>query len=113
MMKTCLVLLSPTSFPNPNLLGATWNMTLVHIIFVSQHAHTHVPPPPPARRPQVHDMAAVIGLELRALWLQGVGENHANDLPHLGLVRVACVCHGLTLCLFDQLSSDWIFHVSL
>jgi beta-D-xylosidase 4 len=27
----------------------------------------------------------VIGLELRALWLQGVGENHDSNLPHIGL----------------------------
>ena len=30
-------------------------------------------------------MAAVIGIELRSLWLQGVGENHNNNLPHIGL----------------------------
>ena len=28
-------------------------------------------------------MGAIIGLELRSLWLQGVGENHPNNLPHL------------------------------
>ena len=37
----------------------------------------------------VKHMAAIIGWELRALWLEGVGENHANDLPHLG-----CVMYG-------------------
>jgi len=51
----------PTSFSNPNGLGATFNMT------------------------NVYQMGAIIGLELRSLWLQGVGENSANDLPHLGL----------------------------
>jgi hypothetical protein len=30
-------------------------------------------------------MGATIGVELRALWLQGVGENHGNNFPHLGL----------------------------
>lgn len=51
----------PTSFPNPNALGATFNMSLVK------------------------DMGAIIGLELRALWLEGVGENNAKNLPHAGL----------------------------
>lgn len=50
-----------TSFPNPNTLGATFNQTIWH------------------------QMASVIGLELRALWLQNVGENHESNLPHLGL----------------------------
>lgn len=51
----------PTSFPNPNALGATFNKTLW--------------------------MATgdAIGLELRALWLQNVGEFHPSNLPHLGL----------------------------
>ena len=30
-------------------------------------------------------MGSVIGLESRALWLQGVGENHDSNLPHMGL----------------------------
>jgi len=51
----------PTSFPNPNGLGATFNRTLYRA------------------------MGAIIGMELRALWLEGVGENHMNNLPHLGL----------------------------
>ena len=51
----------PTSYPNPNSLGATFNVSVWR------------------------GMASVIGLELRALWLQGVGENHASNLPHLGL----------------------------
>jgi beta-glucosidase-like glycosyl hydrolase len=51
----------PTSFPNPIGLSATFNASLW-------------------RR-----MGATIGVELRALWLQGVGENHGNNLPHLGL----------------------------
>lgn len=50
-----------TSFPNPNTLGPTYN----HSLWKS--------------------MAAVIGLELRALWLQNVGENHPDNLPHIGL----------------------------
>jgi len=50
-----------TVFPEPNALGATWNRTLVT------------------------NMATAIGLELRALWLQGMGENHPSNLPHLGL----------------------------
>lgn len=51
----------PTSFPNPNAQGAAWNRTLWH------------------------DMARVTGIELRALWLADLGENHVNNLPHLGL----------------------------
>lgn len=51
----------PTTFPNPNTLGATFNQSLWK------------------------QMGAVIGLELRALWLQNVGENHASNLPHIGL----------------------------
>eukprot|EP00521_Asterionellopsis_glacialis_P006973 CAMPEP_0195289138 /NCGR_PEP_ID=MMETSP0707-20130614/5540_1 /TAXON_ID=33640 /ORGANISM="Asterionellopsis glacialis, Strain CCMP134" /LENGTH=955 /DNA_ID=CAMNT_0040349109 /DNA_START=132 /DNA_END=2999 /DNA_ORIENTATION=+ len=51
----------PTSFPNPNTLGATFNSTVWK------------------------SMGSVIGLELRALWLQGVGENHDSNLPHMGL----------------------------
>mmetsp|Transcript_8016 Transcript_8016/g.8854 ORF Transcript_8016/g.8854 Transcript_8016/m.8854 type:complete len:761 (+) Transcript_8016:22-2304(+) len=51
----------PTSFPNPNALGASWNMTNVLV------------------------MGQIIGIEMRALWLEGVGENHANNLPHMGL----------------------------
>jgi beta-glucosidase-like glycosyl hydrolase len=31
-------------------------------------------------------MGKVIGTELRSLWLQGIGENHApTELPHIGL----------------------------
>ncbi len=26
-----------------------------------------------------------MGLELRALWLEGMGENHPSNLPHIGL----------------------------
>ena len=51
----------PTSFPNPNSLGASFNRTVWR------------------------SMGEVIGVELRSLWLQGVGENHASDLPHIGL----------------------------
>ena len=51
----------PTSFPNPNAQGAAWNRTLWR------------------------DMAHVTGVELRAMWLADVGENHADNLPHLGL----------------------------
>lgn len=51
----------PTSFPNPNSLGASFNRSVWR------------------------SMGEVIGVELRSLWLQGVGENHATDLPHIGL----------------------------
>lgn len=50
-----------TVFPEPNALGAAFNRTLVQ------------------------DMAFAIALELRSLWLQGMGENHPSNLPHLGL----------------------------
>jgi len=42
-------------------LGAAWNATLWK------------------------DIGSVIGVELRALWLEGVGENHPNRLPKIGL----------------------------
>jgi hypothetical protein len=51
----------PTSFPNPNTLGATFNRTVWR------------------------GMGAVIGVELRSIWLQGIGENHPSNLPHMGL----------------------------
>ena len=51
----------PTSYPNPNTLGASFNKTVWQ------------------------QMGSVIGLELRSLWLQGVGEAHDDNLPHLGL----------------------------
>eukprot|EP00931_Biecheleriopsis_adriatica_P070744 TRINITY_DN44536_c0_g1_i1.p1 TRINITY_DN44536_c0_g1~~TRINITY_DN44536_c0_g1_i1.p1 ORF type:complete len:877 (-),score=200.93 TRINITY_DN44536_c0_g1_i1:62-2692(-) len=51
----------PTSFPNPNMQGASWNRSLWEA------------------------MARVTGIELRALWLEDVGENHQDNLPHLGL----------------------------
>ena len=51
----------PTSFPNPNGLGATFNRSVWR------------------------GMGAVIGIELRSLWLQGVGEDHDSNLPHIGL----------------------------
>ena len=51
----------PTSYPNPNTLGAAFNRSIWK------------------------SMGAVIGIELRALWVQGVGENHDSGLPHLGL----------------------------
>lgn len=51
----------PTSFPNPNLLGATFNRTLWKAIGNS------------------------LGLELRSLWLQNTGQNNPEALPHLGL----------------------------
>ena len=50
-----------TVFPEPNALGATFNKSLIRNISVA------------------------IGLELRALWLEGMGENHASNLPHVGL----------------------------
>jgi beta-D-xylosidase 4 len=51
----------PTSWPNPNALGATFNKTVWR------------------------SMGSAMGLELRSLWLQGVGENHDSNLPHIGL----------------------------
>ncbi|KAG7342096.1 glycoside hydrolase [Nitzschia inconspicua] len=51
----------PTSFPNANSLGSTFNKTLWRA------------------------MGTVIGLELRALWLQNVSENTPDRTPHLGL----------------------------
>jgi beta-glucosidase-like glycosyl hydrolase len=51
----------PTSFPNPNTLGATFNKTIWKA------------------------MGKVIGVELRSLWLQNVGENHNSNMPHIGL----------------------------
>ena len=51
----------PTSYPNPNFMGAAFN------------------------RSMWHGMAEIIGKELRALWLLGVGEDHSSNLPHLGL----------------------------
>lgn len=50
-----------TSFPNPNTLGASYNRT-------SWMAMGHA-----------------IGIELRAQWLQNVGQNNPHNLPHLGL----------------------------
>ena len=50
-----------TSFPDPNSLGSTFN------------------------RSAWRKMASVIGVELRALWRAGVGENHESNLPHIGL----------------------------
>lgn len=51
----------PTSFPTPGALGATFNRT------------------------GWRAMGAAIGVELRSLWLQGVGEDHDGNLPHIGL----------------------------
>jgi len=51
----------PTSFPNPCALGASFDME------------------------GVQKMANIIGIELRSLWLQGVGENNDQDLPAIGL----------------------------
>ena len=55
----------PTSYPNPNALGATFNKTVWR------------------------KMGSVIGVELRSLWLQGLGENHASGLPHIGVTQRA------------------------
>ena len=33
----------------------------------------------------VNDLGRVIATEARSLWLQGVGEDHGNGLPHIGL----------------------------
>ena len=52
----------PTSFPNPNALGATFNKSMWRA------------------------MGAVIGTELRSLWLQGVTEAGSwSGRPHAGL----------------------------
>jgi hypothetical protein len=51
----------PTSFPNANSLGATFNKTLWKA------------------------MGKVIGIELRSMWLQNVSENSLQRTPHLGL----------------------------
>ena len=50
-----------TLFPEPNGLGCTWNKTLIR------------------------NISTAIGLELRALWLEGIGEYHLSNLPHIGL----------------------------
>ena len=52
----------PTSFPNPNALGASFNRTMFR------------------------EIGAIIGLELRALWLQGATEASSwSGRPHAGL----------------------------
>ena len=52
----------PTSYPNPNFLGASFNRTVWK------------------------QLGSTIGVELRSLWLQNVGENHPpTELPHIGL----------------------------
>ena len=51
----------PTSYPNPNMLGASFN------------------------RSAWRAMGRAIGVELRALWAQNVPENHKSELPHVGL----------------------------
>ena len=52
----------PTSYPDPNYLGASFNKS----VWLG--------------------MGKTIGVELRSLWLQGIGENHApTELPHIGL----------------------------
>jgi beta-glucosidase-like glycosyl hydrolase len=50
-----------TSFPDPNQMGSSFNKTMWR------------------------GLGSVIGVELRALWLQNVSENHEVPLPHLGL----------------------------
>eukprot|EP01084_Bolivina_argentea_P194019 332854_1 len=50
-----------TIFPEPNALGATFNETLIS------------------------NISFAMGLELRALWLEGIGEYHTSNLPHVGL----------------------------
>ena len=62
----------PTSYPNPNALGATFNRTVWKT------------------------MGNQMGVELRSLWLQGVGEDHASNLPHLGL---DCWSPNIGICL--------------
>ena len=50
-----------TMFPEPNGLGATFNKSLIY------------------------NISTAIGLEMRALWAEGVGEDHHSNLPHIGL----------------------------
>ena len=50
-----------THFPSPVSMGAAWNDDLVT------------------------NMSSIIATELRALYMEGVGENHPSDLPHVGL----------------------------
>lgn len=52
----------PTSFPDPNALGASFNQSVWK------------------------GMGSVIGIETRALWLQNVGEDHSSNLPHFGKI---------------------------
>lgn len=51
----------PTLFPMPSALGASWNSSLIQSI------------------------GSAISTELRALWLEGVGENRQSGKPHIGL----------------------------
>ena len=51
----------PTMFPEPNGLGATFNKSLIY------------------------NISTAIGLEMRALWAEGVGSSHHSNLPHIGL----------------------------
>ena len=55
------VIRCPTSFPNSVNYGSVWNMSLVR------------------------EMGAIIGQELRALWLGGSREYNGDPPPHLGL----------------------------
>ena len=75
-----------TSFPMPNALGATFNTSLVK------------------------DMAAVIGVELRALWLEGATEASAwSGQPHIGL-DTWCACVGGVPCEPYLLTSCIVSH---
>ena len=62
VQSTCIGDVCPTSFPNPNALGASWNMS------------------------NVHEMGRVIGMEARALWLAGAREPSSwSGMAHIGL----------------------------
>jgi hypothetical protein len=55
-------IMCPTSFPNPNALGASFNASMFRT------------------------MGSIIGVELRSLWLQGATESSTwSGKPHAGL----------------------------
>ena len=78
----------PTSYPDPNYLGASFNKSVwlgkapryrCHLgrILLKMVAISPL---------LLAGMGKTIGVELRSLWLQGIGENHApTQLPHIGL----------------------------
>ena len=78
----------PTSFSNPIGLAARSVLPLTsfllrHLPFIYHHLLLILNQMCSFNMSIVRQMGAIIGLELRSLWLQGVGENHPNNLPHL------------------------------